>query len=190
VLLGACFGSEAHVFPEGLEPLEDNLAAEPGIGELTTESGNARPSWGHGRARYAASSGEVWIALKDPTTLVNTWATDRQNVETEFDPNYEFSFVVNYTVDDLVKVQWAEEFRYGTIEGPPEAPGLGMIRYQMVYGSEFIDLIEGSYQVLAIDETTTEVQMVQHVQALSGGHEDIVDTFEHIHAGLLTRFPQ
>ena len=165
--------------------MEDNLAARPGVGELRVASGKDRPSWGHGRARYAAPSGEVWLALKDPTVLVNDWSTDRQVVEKNTDANYEFSFRAHYTVEDILTVEWEEDYRYGTIAGSPEAPELALIRFQMVYGTEFIELLEGSYQVLAIDERTTEVQMIQHVQALSGGHEDIVDSFEHIHQNLL-----
>jgi len=130
------------------------------------------------------------LALKDPTVLLNDWTTDEQTVETETDPSYEFSFIAHYTVNQVVTVDWDEEYRYGTIEGTPDDPDLAMIRYQMVYGSEFIDLIEGSYQVISIDESTTEVQMIQHVQALSGGKDEIVETFGHIHQNLLDALSQ
>ena len=180
----ACFGNQALDFPDGLEPLEDNVVGEPAVGQLLTESGKDRPSWGHGRARYQAPSSEVWLALQDPQNLINTWTTDKQSYEENNESAYEYSFLVHYTVDDILTVKWDEQYRYGLLEGDADTPKFGMIRYQLVYGSEFIDLIEGSYELIRIDDEVTEVQMVQHVQALSSSKDDIIDTFEHVHANL------
>jgi hypothetical protein len=186
----ACIGNRGLDFPEGLEPLEDNLADDPALGQLTTASGKDRPSWGHGRALYAAPSDELWQIFKDPATVTNTWTTDEQSVELDVNPAYDYSFLIHYTVDDILTVEWDEEYRFGIIDGDESAPAFGMIRYQMVYGSEFIDIIEGSYEIVRIDDARTEVLMVQHVQALSGGKDDIVDSFEHVHANILAALGQ
>ena len=43
-----------------------------------------------------------------------------------------------------------------------------MIRYQKVYGSDFISLIEGSIQVRAAEGGNTELQLIEHLSALRG----------------------
>jgi hypothetical protein len=55
-----------------------------------------------------------------------------------------------------------------------------MIRYQKVFGSELIRLIEGSIQVLATDDPeVTELQFVEHINAAGGGASDMRKSAQH-----------
>jgi len=184
-----CGANESVDFPPGLEPLEDNTAGTPAVGELVTIGGKDRPSWGHGRARYAVSADRLWELLLQGDVLVNTWDTDAQD-KSDLACEYEHCFVLHYTVETLVTVEWQEEYRFGSLDVDPSGLRLGMIRYQKDWGSDFIDLLEGSYQVLRIDDEVSELQMVQHLQALSGGHEEIVNTFKEVHKNILDALAQ
>jgi len=178
--LGAagCFGNTSTEFPPGLEPLEDNEAPEAGPpydeGLVMVDGDNGNWAWVHGRAYLAGAPADVWATLKDPELLVGRCSSDAYAFEVGVEPDYEMSFQVSYTVDEIITVEWDELWRYGTVEGAPEDPSLAMIRYQKVEGSELIRLIEGSIQLHATDEPgVTELQLIEHVNAAGGGIEDM-----------------
>lgn len=183
--LQACFGNEATEFPPGLEPLEENLAPVPlGDGSLEVVSGEDDGAWVHARGHLAAAPALVWAALKEPENVVNTWATDSQSLELDVEPEYEHSFLVSYTVESLITVDWDEMWRYGTVDGVPEAPKLAIARHQKVFGSTFIRSLEGSFIVVALDDSESEIQMIQRVDAAQVDAGDIITTFETIFANL------
>ncbi|MEZ4366488.1 MAG: hypothetical protein R2939_09410 [Kofleriaceae bacterium] len=182
-LLAGCFGNTTTEFPPGLEPLEDNTAPRQQGGspqeQLTMVEGrDSDPEldfiFVHGRGYVAADPGLVWALTKDGEMLSSSCRIDSWTVTEDTVPEYEYSFTVRNFVDDIVNVEWDEEWRFGTILGTPEAPAQAMVRYQKVWGSEFIYRIEGSIQVLATDEAgVTELQFIEHLAALSGGASDM-----------------
>ena len=171
-VLIACQDDVATGFPDGLEPLEDNTA--PALhsggsveGILFTGFDND-PKILHGRGVILASPARVWAAAKDPEHLAARCETDRHTVELGLEPQYELSWEFHYEVDEVLTVAWDELWRFGTIEGRPDAPTLAMIRYQKVFGSDFISLIEGSIQIRAAEGGNTEVQLIEHLSAIRG----------------------
>jgi hypothetical protein len=177
-LLAGCFGNETTSFPPGLEPLEDNTAPEQdGAIEQRLElvdGDNGSWAWVHGRGYLLAAPGEVWETMKDPELMATICSTDSHGVETDVEPDYEHSFQLSYFVDDVINIEWDELWRYGTIEGTPEEPGLGMVRYQKVWGSELIYTLEGSIQLHATDDpSVTELQLIEHLAAAGGDISDI-----------------
>lgn len=188
--LTACLGSSTTEFPPGLEPLEPNTAPTPQGGpaaeELALVEGTAyHPGldrdyiFVHGRGQLRASPGQVWRALKDGERLSSSCRISAWTVTENIDDTYEYSFEVANSVDDVVTVSWEEEWRFGTVEGTPEAPELAMVRYQKTYGSDFIYLIEGSIQALATDDPeVTTVEFIEHLAALGGAASDIRSTME------------
>lgn len=190
VLLGACWGNTTTAFPAGLEPLEDNEApAQDGDYTETLEfAAGEKPSytWVHGRAYFLETPATVWAAIKDGELLADNCSTPTFSVETVDDPDYELALVVSYFVDDIINVSWDEDWRFGTVEGTPEAPELAMIRYQKVFGSELIQLIEGSLQVLATDDPeVTELALIEHVAAAGGTADDMRLSMQHRFESLL-----
>jgi hypothetical protein len=183
--LAGCFGNSSSEFPPGLEPLEDNSVPAVQSGSwseaLALETGeHPNYTWAHGRGYVLASPGAVWAAIKDPAVLVSDCSTDRHTVELLDEPAYELSFQLSYVVDELITIEWDEHWRYGTIEGIPAAPELAMVRYQKVYGSDLIQLIEGSVQLVAVDDPgVTEVQFIEHLAAAGGTQADMRTTMTH-----------
>lgn len=186
VLCGGCFGNTTTDFPEGLEPLEDNLVpARDTAGIEFVDGDNGSYAWVHARARLEATPADVWAAAKDPDVMVAVCSTDAHEIAPDAEAGYELSFQVSYQVDEIIDVAWDELWRYGTIEGVPEMPTFGMIRYQKVYGSELISTLEGSIQVHATDDPgITEIEMIEHLAAAGGTREDMRATMQHRHDSL------
>lgn len=183
-LCGACWGNTTTEFPPGLEPLEDNLAPmQDGTATemLGFEAGEkAAYTWVHGRGYYLANPATVWAAAKNADLMADSCSTPDFSVDVTDDPDYELSFVASYFVDDIINVAWDEQWRFGTILGTPAEPELGMVRYQKVYGSELIQLIEGSIQVIATDDPeVTELALIEHVAAAGGTADDMRLSMQH-----------
>lgn len=166
-------------FPPGLEPLEPNQVPQTERATraeaLATRAGHDGYHWAHGRGYVFAPPGEVWAATKVPATMYARCNTDERTATLDAEPGYEFSFTVRYAVYQVITVAWDDHWRYGTIEGVPAAPARAMIRHQKVEGSSFLSLSEGAIQVLATEDPgVTEVQFVEHLDAVSGDAADLV----------------
>lgn len=172
VVLVACQDDVTTVFPDGLEPLEDNTAPALQSGGdvegILFWSSDGETKVLHGRGVVLAPPAAVWAAAKDPEHLAARCATDRHSVELGVEPQYELSWKLHYEVDEVITVAWDELWRLGTVEGTPTEPTLAMVRYQKVFGSDFISLIEGSIEVIATDRGTTELQFIEHLNAVRG----------------------
>ncbi|MCC7385677.1 MAG: hypothetical protein IT384_27760 [Deltaproteobacteria bacterium] len=176
----ACFGTEATVFPPGLEPLEDNgvSAQDPeSYAESIAFAGEEAPEyiWVHGRGYLLTSPAEAWRIVKNADLMSLSCSADTHSYQVQNDPNYELAYLAHYAVESLVDVEWDEQWRFGTITGTPEDPERTMVRYQKVFGSTAIDLIEGSIQVIAPDDSTevSELQFVEHLSAFGGSVEEV-----------------
>jgi hypothetical protein len=179
IVIVAAGCNAATAFPPGLEPLEDSTAPEPDpAAELQTVVSGATMDYNfaHARAVVHAPAGVVWAAVKDPNVVKTTRRTDRQSAIFGTEPQYEHSFRLTYEVDGAISVSWDEDWRYGTIVGEAAAPELAIARYQKVYGTVFITLIEGMIVITPIDDVTTAVEMVEHVNSVGSGPADIVNT--------------
>jgi uncharacterized protein YndB with AHSA1/START domain len=185
IALAACNTSTE--YPPGLEPLEDNTAPDPpGIDQLVVVRGDTPDfAFAHGRGWIAAPTGAVWAALKDPEVVVSWRQTDRHQATPMPDPMYELRFELHYEVDNVITVSWDEDWRYGTVVGTPEAPELALVRYQKVYGTVYIDLLEGELEVTPVDDGTTELAMIEHVKASEGGSAEIATTMNDRFASVL-----
>lgn len=180
-LAAGCQDNITTEFPEGLEPIEDNKASAPADGAeaLVMVQGGDDLKWVHGRAYIFAPPAAVWAATKDPEHLVATCATNSHTATVGVEAEYEYGFMVHYSVDNIVTVEWDELWRYGTITGTPDAPELAIIRYQKVFGSEYISTLEGSIIVHATDDPArTEVEYIERLDALGGDHGNIRGSME------------
>jgi hypothetical protein len=198
VVLGAlagCQGTEATAFPPGLEPLEDNTAEPPAptpedpypeaIEIVVGESDDFQ--WGHGRAYIHASTDEVWAAISDPAVIVNRRESDDHSITLDIEPEYEHSFQIHYVVERFLTVEWDENWRYGVVQSDGAGVLVGAIRWQKVFGSTFIDLIEGSATVRRIDENITELELIEHVDAIMADKSNISRYMRDLFAHVLSR---
>jgi hypothetical protein len=186
----ACAGCQHDVvspFPPGLEPLEDNPVPEqtaPYTETLATASATGSNSEVevYGRGYVLADPATVWAATKTPQAVVATCTTDAQSFTVGNQPQYEFSFLVSYTVNDVLTVQWDDQWRYGTIDA---TPFFGMIKHQKVDGSSFITLSEGTIQVTDTGAGATEIAIVEHLEAIAGSSDDVIKSTQHVFASIV-----
>lgn len=187
--VAACQDDVTTPFPEGLEPFEDNpvelddpLSAE--MLHAITDDGDTIKVYGRGYVQTSPT--RLWGLTKTPQAMIALCSTDEQKVTENTEPLYEYSFLVHYTVHNVLTVEWDDQWRYGTVLGTPEDIQLGMIRHQKIQGSDFITLSEGSVQVLATDDpNVSELAFVEHLDAIQGGSADVLKGMQHNYDALV-----
>lgn len=180
-----CQHSVKTEFPAGLTPLEDNTippqASGPYDETLKTEghdSGDVLRVYGRGYV--LAPPAMVWQMAKNPQAVIALCTTDSQMVTPETDATYELIFAVHYVVHDFVTIEWNDEWRFGTIDGTPEAPELAMMKHQKTDGSSYISLSEGTIELAATpdDPNVTDLAFIEHLDAIGGGDSDLVTAMQ------------
>nr|HEX4317717.1 hypothetical protein [Kofleriaceae bacterium] len=178
-------------FPPGLEPLEDNpippQTSGPYAETLMTKTEDGGFIHAYGRGYVDAPPGQVWAAMKTSQAVVAVCTTDQQTVTPKSDPRYELDFVVSYTVNNVVTVQWDDEWRFGTIDGTPDAPELAMVGHQKIDGSSFINRSEGTITVTPADgdDSVTDLAFVEHLDAIGDSDSDVLTGMNHDFGAIL-----
>jgi hypothetical protein len=175
--LAGCQDNVSTFFPPGLEPFEDNEVPDA-TGEpsetIRLDSSDGDTVRVHGRGLVFTSPARLWELAHQTDAMVARCSTDERRVMVSETSDYEFQFVVHYTVYEVLTVEWDDEWRYGVITGTADAPELGMIKHKKIQGSDFIDNSEGTVQVIATDDPeVTELAFVEHLSAVSGGVSDV-----------------
>src|SRR5690348_8407752 len=108
-LVAACQHNITTPFPPGLEPLEPDVAPDPA--DMTTEVLSIATSSKdyirvYGKGYVLAAPAVVWAASKGPDQNVAVCSTSSHTVDLANEPDYEYSFLVHYEVDDVLTVKW------------------------------------------------------------------------------------
>jgi hypothetical protein len=186
-VLAACQHSVKTPFPPGLEPLEDDAAPDPA--DLYSETLSAitkdtNYSYVYARGYVQVDPATVWAAIESPAPNVAICSTSSNTVDVNNDPTYEYSFLVHYTENNVVTVQWDDQWRFGTID---TSDFFGMIKHQKVQGSSFITLSEGTIQLHATtDPAVSELQFVEHLDATMASSSDVLKNVQHNYASLVS----
>lgn len=186
----ACGGkAETQSFPAGIEPLEAlQTTCSGGVGALSTVSGEADAfDWSHGCGTVEASLEEVYLAVQDTEVAVDQRSVDEWTREDGVEPEYDVSFVLQNTVNDIITVEFETTWRAGALEAD-DKEGLSEIgvRHQMTVAPQVITLMEGSIYASDNGDGTVEIQFIEHVDALRGGTDitilKVEDIFEDVQA--------
>jgi hypothetical protein len=185
LLLAACQDDVETPFPAGLEPFEDNkVAAQPDgpfVEELRIESSQTDLIRVYARGFVLVPFETMWETAKLPAPNVSECKTSDHVITEGNEPQYEASFLIHYIVNDIVTVEWDDQWRLGRV-----TDDLGMIKHQKTQGSDFISLSEGSIQVLATsDPDITELSFVEHLDAISASQADVVEGVQHNYDALV-----
>ena len=196
-LAAGCYGNETSPFPPGLEPAGDNVAEYP-----TPEGDDAYPekltlvtgtndsyAWANAKGYIHAPLADVWAALQDPEVVVVRRKVDKWSVTDDVEPEYEVSFRVSETVYDLITVDFQVTWREGTVErsAPAEAPTSVIAVFQKTWGSTVIESMKGSVLLKRVDDGTTAVETVEHLDALMSAEESVASYQPDLFASLKAR---
>jgi len=193
-LLLLLFGCQSNVhtpFPPGLEPLADNpvtLGALSGATEtLVTKTSDSPYVKIFAKGYVLVAPGTLWTAMKAPAPNVAIFLSDVPAATENNDPGYEYSFLVHYTVNNVVTVEWDDQWRFGTVDGTPDAPTLAMARHQKTQGSSFITLSEGTIELDATDDPdVSTLSFVEYLDATSAGVSDVLKGVQHNYDSLVS----
>ncbi len=185
LLCTACQDNVATPFPPGLEPFEDNVLPELPDGPfdegLRIKSSDGDIIRVYARGFVTVPIEQMWQAAKSPVPNVSSCQTSESMVTEANEPQYEYSFLIHYIVHDILTVEWDDQWRFGLV-----LPDLGMIKHQKVHGSDFIDLSEGTIQVLATaDPGVSELVFVEHLDAVSAGAGQVEKGVRHNYDALV-----
>ena len=188
-LLACSDKAESLCFPAGLEPLEPLEASCSGVvGEISTVNGEGEAfDWTHGCGTIEATLDEVYAAMQDTEVAVDQRSVDDWTREDGVEPEYEVSFALQNTVNDIITVEFETTWRGGALSADDKA-GLSELgaRYQMTVAPEVIHLIEGSVYAADNGDGTVEIQIIDHLDALRGGTDitelKVTDYFADIQA--------
>ncbi len=173
-----CFGNESSDFPAGLEPLEEEHKADdpaptdtdpyPEVLSMTDGEVDAY-HWVHATTFVKAPLARVYDAIRTPDININRRAVDAWNVkETDVEPDYEFSHQIYARVDDIITVEYEVVWRFGSMQDEDGELSGVRARWQKVWGSEVIGLLRGSVELEPVDDNTTRLQVIEHLDALQG----------------------
>lgn len=179
VALVGCQDNISTPFPPGLEPFADdaeNQTLDDTVVEaLAVKSTDDPMIMVYGRGFLFASPAEAYVVTHDPEVMLAACSTTSHSVEPANEPAYDLSFLVSYFVNDILNVEWDDQWRGDVVTGTLEAPELVMIKHQKIEGSDFISLSEGTVQLLATDDPAiTEVRFVEHLDALMASEGDVI----------------
>jgi len=188
LLVAGCQDNIHTEFPDGLMPFEDNpIAAQPdGPFDETLRTASTNNDYIHVYARgfVQVPPEMMWTVAKDPAPNASVCKTDEQQITPGNEPQYEFSFLIHYIVNNVVTVEWDDQWRFGWIDDGSEQ--LGMIRHQKVQGSDFITLSEGTIQVWPTsDPGVAELQFVEHFDAVQASTTDVLQGVQHNYDALV-----
>ncbi len=182
VWLLAC-GSKETVFPAGLEPLGPNAAVFPVDASETLDlvvGADDAFDWANGRGNINAPLADVWVALKQPDTMVDRRAVDTWEVTFDVEPEYDVSYVVQTRVVDLVTIEYDLTWRQGEID-----EDVVSARWQKTDGPSILELLEGSVVLTAVDDDVTSVEIVEHLNTPADENERLTSFFTDLWASLV-----
>lgn len=174
----ACHSPPEDKPPEGLDPLEENLAPYPdAVGGDDTPEVIALASSEQDEYDQTHGRGFVDMPVADVITAFRTVdvGVDRRRVaswETEYDtaPDYDVSYTTTNYVEDPIAVDF--DITWGHGASKEDADGAAAL-WSKTDGTEFVFVLEGFGQVLPVDDSTTEVQLIYHLSTVSSGTEDV-----------------
>ncbi len=170
----ACLSQETvnKEFPTTLEPLEemrvglpegDNYPEEI---EIFSEDGEAY-AWVHARGYLHLSLEDAWTALRNDLVYVNQRTVAEYTVTEVDSDTYDYIFVVDNSVDDIVPVEFTNEWRHvGNLDEKGDVSGV-VVRWQKIEGTDFIQLMEGSVEIIPVDgeNEVVEIRIIEHLKA-------------------------
>jgi hypothetical protein len=202
-VLAGCAGTRVDVFPPGVEPWETNLATLP---SATAESPcpetitfvrtrfatpDGMVDSVHARACIHAPMADVWQAVQDPEvardhTSVNSYAVINPPMPAECDGDYQTQINAGpgaFAFD--FRLCW----RHSVAEGLEDAPTLTATRWQKVWGSANVTLMEGSLVTRPLEghPEITVVEYQYHLDALTANHGTIESFLNVIYGRLVDR---
>lgn len=184
-LLLGCHGPPPS-FPDGLEPLEENLAEFPAGDdhperlEIVSDSAPTH-LWAHARGYVHAPLEETWAALQDPDVDVDRREVSEWTVEWDVRPEYEVSYRIHQKVVNIVTVEYDLEWWHGRLDDDETIA----VRWDKTDGTSLIDALRGSIVLYPASDDVTAIEIVEHLSAPASTTERLETYLVDLHASVV-----
>lgn len=170
----ACGPPPLPPLPADLAPLDEvNEAPLPAPGypeEFNTVSvSEVDFDWAHGRGYIERPISRVWNALQDPDVLVDRRFVAKWDVLKGIDPTRAASWRVRSVVHDILTIDFDVEWRLDAVGGSTRSPEEVAGRARKVAGSTFINQLDDSVILRAVDDGVTLVELMRHSKTFNSG---------------------
>ena len=177
VLISACQKeTEPIEFPDVIEAVEEMKVAAPvGTSDdpypeeynvLSADEGDY--AWVHLRGFLHTDMSQAWAAIRTAEVYINQRDVTEYSVEEISSEQYDYIFLVYNLVEDIVDVEFENEWRHAAVDGTVDSPERVAVRWQKTNGTEFISLLDGSIQILPLADgrkDIVEIQVIEHLGA-------------------------
>ena len=171
ILLAGCSQGTPAYFPPGLEMLEEPTVDCPASGLAIASGSEDEYDWTHGCGVVEAEVQDVFLALQDTKVAVDQRSVVEWERTDDVEPDYEVSFALWNTVEDIITIEFETTWRYGLLEQEEgvDLPTEAAARYQMTVEPSVISVMRGSVRAVDQGDGTTHLEIIDHVKALQGG---------------------
>ena len=94
-------------------------------------------------------------------------------------------FRIDNLVEDLITVKFHVTWRFGDVQGEDGKAAGHLGRWQKTWGSEVIELLEGSVELTAVTDDVTEVAIIEHLNAFAGSRDNALSYVKDYYANVL-----
>jgi hypothetical protein len=184
VVLLACQGSSTTPFPPGLEPFEPDPVPPltgPPDEMLRTSTSDSDYIRVYGRGDVLVPMETVFANAMNPDVIAAVCSTTSHTAMIGNEPEYTYSVLIHYVENNVLTVEWDDQWRFGTID-----PTFEMVKHQKVDGSTFITRSEGTIEMHATDDpNVTELDFVEHLDSIGASVDDVLHGVEHTYASIV-----
>ena len=163
-------------FPDIIEPIEElRIDAPAGTDSdpypedfVMLSSDEGEYAWVHLRGYIKTDMAQAWSAIRSDLVYINHRSVTEYSVEELELPEYDYAYLVHNFSENIVDVEFDNEWRHAAVEGTVDSPERVAIRWQKIAGTEFIQMMEGSIQIVAVPDgrkDVVEVQVIEHLTA-------------------------
>lgn len=189
LLLWGCVGdstsTEDFVQTETLEPLEEILVGAPASTNTEVYPENVRIisedgedyAWVHARGYIHQNIKTVWDALRNDLVYVNQRSVAEYSIDVIESDVFDYVLQENNVVQDIITIEFTNEWRHLAVEGNKGDPQRVVVRWQKIAGTDFIQLIEGSVEIIRIpnEENIVEIRVIEHLKASLDQHDNVLE---------------
>ena len=182
LLCGCVEDNELKSFPEGLQPLSDinvDLPSNTNFEEVWTSTSEDEGdyAWAHGRGFLRGSIDVVWERLRSTDVFINHEEVIEYRITNVVPPEYDYHFIAYNRSENIVEVEFENEWRHGALESRDGQIQRVGVRWQKISGTDFIQSLEGSIQIIRIEDENlgfdvVEVQVIEHLTATLNQEEN------------------
>lgn len=142
--------------------------------------------WTHARAWVHSDAAATWAALRDLDVMADRRAVDEYRLAAEgVEPDFDFSFVLDHRVQDLITLQFELTWVHELQEGTADEPSYVVARWDKTDGTPFIDLLSGTVEIRAVEPDLTELACISHLRASGRDATGMEQYWRDLHADIL-----